>query len=185
MRPLNIKGIILINSLAPQPAKVDQVCDKSKNLVDPKPRVFDTKQANLGTLCHIMFFFLHSLWNPEKLLEEKQNLFHRNTVLGIFLHLLSIAISVNWLDFGWKWWVWWKSKNNLEQKTELSEDTTNDKVFTQAELTAGVSLVSSIKASASGQLSLDDHIEVNEQLLIINYQLLQLVFRMRRIPMLS
>ena len=86
----------------------------------------------------------------------------------MFLHLLSTVITKNLLDLGWKWRVWWKSKNNLEQKTELSEDTANDKVFTQAELTAGVNLLSIVKASATGQLSLDDYNEVNEQLLIIN-----------------
>ena len=44
----------------------------------------------------------------------------------------------------------------------------NDKLLTEAGLTAGVSLVSSIKASATGHLSLEDHNEVNDQLLIIN-----------------
>ena len=47
-----------------------------------------------------------------------------------------------------------------DQRTELSEITAKDKVFTQAELTASVD-VALLKASATGQLSLEDYNEVN------------------------
>ena len=67
-------------------------------------------------------------------MQEKQSLFHRNTVLGMFLHFFFDAFKCR---------IELNSNIRIivEQKTELYDDMAKDKVLTEAELTASVDVV--------------------------------------------